>query len=201
MLFKFFAKENYGSVRKELHQVFHSLGLKDSDIKIKMQPATYFKPYKLVAEGKLKGHRFVLSMVSSELKIPTPQSKLEFIIHCENPSWLAFGISLNGGEGIFESKLDMQKVAVDCLDNKSISVACNQKEFVLDLFKGDFCNNISLVSDSKFSDFLIERKRLYFKTDWLPTNSQKSIMLKNSISFASALIGKVDQWNPDLANN
>ena len=201
MLFKFFAKENYGSVEKELNQVFRSLGLNDSDLKIKMQPATYFKPYKLVTEGTLKGHRFVLSMMSSELKNSQPRSGLEFMIHCENPSWLTFGLSCNETNDFFESKLGMQKVEVDCLNSMNISVACNQKEFVSELFNGDFCNSVSLIADSEFSDFLIERKRLYFKTDWLPSDSQKSSMLKKSISFASSLLRKIDEWKPDVANN
>jgi hypothetical protein len=201
MLFKFFAKEHYWAVEKELYQVFSSLGLNDSGLKIKMQPATYFKPYKLVTEGALNGQRFVLSLMSSELKKSQPSSQLEFIMHCENPAWLAFGLSCNESEGIFESKLDMQKIEVDCLNNMNISVACNQNKFVSELFKDDFCNSVSLIADSGFSEFQIERKRLYFKTDWLPSDSRKSTMLKNSICFSSSLLKKIDEWNPEVTSN
>ena len=68
MLFKFFAKDTFEPIAIELGQLFETLGLSISKLKIRTQPATYFKPYTHVVEGDLDGHRFVLSLRSSALK-------------------------------------------------------------------------------------------------------------------------------------
>jgi hypothetical protein len=196
MLFRFFAKDTFEPIEKELGQLFEALGLSKSKLKIRTQPATYFKPYSHVVEGDLDGHRFVLSLLSSELRTDVPKNQLEFIIHCKNPSWLSLNLSSKEQVTGNNKKLGLEVVALNKLNHNDLVISCNQKEFVENVFNDKLCKKITPLSNTSFSNFQIERKRLYYKSDWLPSDSKKRQLLLDTILFSISLIKQIDNWEP-----
>ena len=196
MFFRFFAKDKFEPITAELSQLFEALGISKTKLKIRTQAATYFKPYTHVVEGDLDGHRFVLSLRSSKLKSLATKNELEFIIHCKNPSWVTLNLLSKEQVTGNKTKLGMEVVSLSKFKHDNLVISCNQKEFVENVFDDKLCQKITPLSKTSFSNFQIERKRLYYKADWLPNDSNKRQLLLDTILLSISLIKQIDNWEP-----
>ncbi|MCH2023398.1 MAG: hypothetical protein MK207_13060 [Saprospiraceae bacterium] len=196
MLFRIFSKDTFEPITAELNQLFETLGISNSKLKIRTQPATYFKPYTHIVEGVLDGHQFVLSLRSSKLKSVATKNELEFIIHCKNPSWLALNLSNKKQVAVNKKKLGMEVVSLKRFADNNLVISCNQKAFVEHVFDDNLCQKITPLCKTNFSNFQIERKRLYYRADWLPNDANKRQILLDTILLSISLIKQIDNWEP-----
>ena len=193
-MFKFFAKETFETIDLELDQVFLALGLSKSKLKIRKQTATYSKPYDYVVEGQLEGHRFVLSLHSSPLKERETKQQLELIIQCENPNWIAFELRQKEQAASQKKNLGMEVIrSLEVLNINDLVLECNERAFVEMVFDLPFCKQLIRLNELSFSTFKVERKRLYYKTTWLPNEANKSRLLMEAIRLGISLVQAIDQ--------
>lgn len=195
MLRRLFVKEAFEHIEKELISVYQQLGIEESTLKIKKQPATYSKPYSYIVEGTIRMHRFVLSLQHAPLKDQEQKQQLELIIQCENPHWRTLLLQKKNqtkakGKKILglETIRQLKNVNLDKLMLES-----NDKEWTEVLFDVGLGQKASILDEIKFSSFILERKRLYAQVSWLPDNFSKRQALTQLLDFSISLVEKVDQ--------
>lgn len=193
MLRQLFSKNTYNQIDQQLKQVYQTLGIPESKLKVKKQAATYFSPYSYVVEGEVDSRRFVLSLHSSELKTDAPKQQLEFTIQCENPNWVVFKLH---SKNIASSIRNLAAEQIDLTKHnelKNIAVECSNKELAKKILNPQACKKIAQLTKEQTPDIQIERKRLYYKTDWLPDNPNRQQLLLNAIKLGLFLVTQIDQ--------
>ncbi|BDS15290.1 hypothetical protein [Aureispira anguillae] len=190
MLYRLFAKEAFEPIEKELQNIYKTLGIQD--IKIKSQPATYYKAYTYVIEGQLKKHRFILSMHHSPLRESPAKKQLEFLIQCKNPNWVA--LVLHKNEPRDKKLLGVEQI--DVLKEYGLTkllLESNESALVAPIFDAQMCEKIEILEQIKFSSFRLERNRLYVQVPWLPDNFNKRDALLQIIQASIHLAQQIDK--------
>lgn len=193
MLRQLFSKQTYHQIDQQLKQVYQALGISETKLKVRKQAATYFTPYSYIVEGELNERRFVLSLHCSELRSEKNKQSLEFTIQCENPEWVVF--KLHPKELEFSTKkLAAERIDLtQCNGLDKLAVECSNKELAKRILNPQACKKIAQLTKEQTPDINIERKRLYYKTDWLPDNPNRSQLLLNAIKLGVFLVTQIDQ--------
>lgn len=194
MLHRLFAKETFEHIETELKSVYQALGVEEGTLKVKKQAATYAKPYSYIAEGSIEGHRFVLSLSQTPLKVQELKQQLELIIQCENPNWATLIFrKKNALESAAKKTLGIE--ALPQLKNVNLDklmVESSDQEWTEVLFDASMGKKAAIMDEIKFSSFVLERKRLYVQMPWLPEDFSTRQALIQVLDFSIRLVKKID---------
>jgi hypothetical protein len=194
MLRRLFVKERFEHIEEELSAVYQMLGVEEQLLKVKKQPATYSKPYSYIAEGRLQGHHFVLSLHHSPLKVEDLKQQLELIIQCENPKWMTLVLrKKNAPESKAKKILGIAPIPrLKNVNSDKLMIESSDEKWTKALFDVPLGKKIAIMNEIKFSSFVLERKRLYVQMPWLPDDFSKRQALTQVLDFSISLVKKID---------
>lgn len=194
MLRRLFVKETFEHIEEELRSVYQMLGVEEQLLKVKKQPATYSKPYSYIAEGRIQGHHFVLSLHHPPLKVEDLKQQLELIIQCENPKWMTLVLQKKNAPKLKAKKI-LGIAPISQLKNVNLDkliIESSDEKWTEALFDVPLGKKIAIMDEIKFSSFVLERKRLYVQMPWLPDNFSKREALTQVLDFSINLVKKID---------
>lgn len=191
MLGKLFAKKNFEEIDYYLEATFKALGIDWSKVKIRKKPATYGKPYTLLAEANHQGHHLIVSLWSPPLSDEkTTAPKLDLICTLENKDWLYLNIFHADSTPEEKQVLDTIKIPfLDQLQEIGVQVETNNKFFVLEQFDDTLVQRLLRLHQVGFERMKIDRQKIYLQTPWLPHDSKTkndfTTLLKLLLDFAT----------------
>lgn len=191
MLRRLFAKEAFEVIEKELENVYQRFGIQHNNLKVKKQPATYSKPYNYIVEGHIENYSFVLSLHHSPLKERVNKKQLEFILHCDNPDWIA--LVFRKRKTITSKKMLEQIDVLEAHNLNKLIIEANNKELAKKIFDTKIYQQAAILEVIKFTTFSLERKRLYIQLPWLPDDFNKREFLAQLIELGKQIVKAVDK--------
>ncbi|WP_052594470.1 hypothetical protein [Aureispira sp. CCB-QB1] len=194
MLRRLFVKEAFEHIEEELKAIYKIFGIEEQKLKTKKQVATYSKSYDYTVEGTIRNHRFVLNLYQNPLKEETKKQQLELIIQCENPNWTTLVLQKKTiAKSDHKKTLDIEPIhQLKNVNLDKLILASNNNECLEELFDIAMGEKVTILNKIKFSSFVLERKRLYIKTAWLPDTFSKRQALIQLLDFAINLVEKID---------
>jgi hypothetical protein len=194
MLGKLFAKKKFEEVDYYLEAAFEAAGLEWSAVKFRKKPATYNKPYTLLAEGNYKGHHLIVSLWAPPISVEDQPPKLDLILTIENTAWLHLDIFHQNSASIEKKALDMVRIPfLEELEQEGIIVETNNKFFVLEQFNHAICMQLKELNRTGFERMKVERQKIYIQTHWLPDHVERQKQLSRLLQLLFTFSTIIDQ--------